>query len=88
MTKKEKEDSLKMQYKTIVKSIYWWESELSNIYSFFENYKKIQSVSMKRLKQKNKKSFYSLIKRGHTELNTLNSLETEIIKFYAKKDKE
>jgi len=41
MTKKEKEDSLKMQYKTIVKSIYWWESELSNIYSFFENYKKI-----------------------------------------------
>lgn len=88
MTKKEKEKNLKMQYKTIVKSIYWWERELSNIYSFFENYKKIQSASMERLKQKNKKCFYSLIQRGNTELNTLNNLETEIIKFYAKKNKE
>jgi len=88
MTKKEKEDSLKMQYKTIVKSIYWWERELSNIYSFFENYKKIQSTSMKRLRQENKKSFYSLIKRGKTELKTLDNLENEIIKFYAKKNKE
>ena len=71
MTKKEKEKNLKMQYKTIVKSIHWWER-----------------ASMKRLKEKNKKSFYSLIKRGNTELNTLNSLEDEIIKFYAKKNKE
>ena len=88
MTKKEKEKNLKMQYKTIVKRIHWWERELSNIYSFFENYKKIQSASMKRLKEKNKRSFYSLIERGNTELNTLNSLEDEIIKFYAKKNKE
>ena len=86
--KKLNKDYFQKHYLMAYKSVAWWEEEINEYVSFFEQASNKKNKYSKRIIKINEKAYTSLMKRGGIEAKILYKIEKEFEKYNAKKKKK
>ena len=90
MMKKFNKKYFQEKYLLAYKSVNWWEEEVGELVSFFENLdnKKLKHKYSKRILEHNVNAYTALCGRGDVEAKILDEIEKEFKKYNASKKKK